>query len=676
VTTGVAALLLEAYRDEYPGQPDFRNSLLRAVLAQTATDLGNAGPDYQTGYGSIRAPAAVDLIKAERFLEDEVEQGEVFVFEMTVGTSSQLKVTLAWDDPPGTPLVSPALVNDLDLRVIGPGGATFWPWTLNPANPSAAAVRTVKDGINNIEQVLISTPIPGTYLVEIEAFDIAEGGAQPFSVATSHTPVICADTPSFAGLASATPGDSCGEIELSWNPALSNCDPAGEITYNVYRGTFPLFLPLGSNRVFQGLATTSITDFGLEPGQTYYYVVRAEDSLSGEEFNGVKRNTVPPPSPDLAAPVFAGLQSAIPGPECGEVVLSWPAALETCSAPTAYEIHRATEPGFVPGPQTRVATTFAAGFVDTSVPPGTPHTYLVRAIDSSGNADANDARLAVTPTVLDIDMFHVDFEPDGAGWSTIPPNDAQTGLWEWGDPSPTAYQSADDATPGGVNCWVTQLSTSPSNGDVDNGTTTLLSSAYDLSGAVTPAIRYARWFTNDRGPSPGDPTDTLRVDVSNDDGQSWTSLEQVGAGTPLAWVPVSLPLPVAPSSEVRVRFSTADLGSGSIVEAGIDEFAVVDAGQACNQCTEPPPPTLCTITVERNGDDVRIDWSTNPVSTRAVIYNVTGCEPSDRVKLGTALGNSFVHEDALLTDAPFQYRVTFVDACGNEQAFCGTTDCP
>jgi hypothetical protein len=31
-----------------------------------------------------------------------------------------LKVTLAWDDVPGTPNVDPALVNDLDLHVYAP----------------------------------------------------------------------------------------------------------------------------------------------------------------------------------------------------------------------------------------------------------------------------------------------------------------------------------------------------------------------------------------------------------------------------------------------------------------------------------------------------------------------------------------------------------------------------
>jgi hypothetical protein len=228
----------------------------------------------------------------------------------------------------------------------------------------------------------------------------------------------------------------------------------------------------------------------------------------------------------------------------------------------------------------------------------------------------------------------------------------------------------------GVNCWITGISDSPGNGDVDDGTTTLLSAPYDMSGAVNPTVSYSRWFTNDQGGSPGDPTDSFRIDVSNDDGQNWTSLEQIGAGTPLQWVPVSHALPVAATDEIRFRFTTADLGDGSLVEAGIDEFALIDPGQACLQCTQPPAQTLCTITVDINGDDIVVDWSSNPVGTRAVIYQINGCGSSERIKLGTSDGNFFVHEAAALSQDAFSYRVTFVDECGNEQAFCGSTACP
>jgi len=673
---GITALLLQQYRESFPGRPDFRNSLLRAMFAQTAVDLGNSGPDYKSGYGSIRAQPAADLVIAERFVEDVVSQGEVYTFTLNLTTAGEVKVTLAWDDPAGTPDVNPVLVNDLDLRIVGPDDTVYYPWTLDPDNPASPAVQTVRDGVNNIEQVMIANAPPGGYLVEIEGFNIAEGPEQPFGVATSHPPIFCDSLPTFGGLLSVLPGDSCGEIELTWSEGESNCSPPGQITYNVYRADNSLGLPLPSTLVHQGVTGTTLVDFGLEPGKTYYYLVRAADSQSGEDDNFRKLSATAPVSPDTGPPIFAGLQSAVAGPECAEVLLAWQPAVESCSSPVLYEVYRSDNPLFVPGPDTLMGSTFTPGFHDTSVPPGVTHTYVVRAKDEAGNQETNNVRLDVTPTLFDLEFFKTGFEPDDAGWSVVAPNDASAGNWEWGDPQATAYQPGDDDTEDGVNCWITGLSPDPGNGDVDDGTTTLLSAPYDLGGAAAPTVAYSRWFTNDQGGSPGDSTDTFRIDVSNDDGQSWTSLEEIGAGTPLAWVPVQLTLPVAPTSEVRFRFTAADLGSGSLVEAGIDEFALIEAGQACEQCDQAPAQTLCDLTITLDRDDVVLNWSIQPLGARAVVYQVNGCGAANQVKLGTTEGSVFVHEEAALSGESFSYRVTFVDACGDEQPFCGTTDCP
>ncbi|RMH23990.1 MAG: hypothetical protein D6692_14080 [Planctomycetota bacterium] len=191
--TGIASLILEQYRLSFPDRPDPRNSTLKALLANTAVDRGNPGPDYQYGYGSVRADAAVDAVIGENVIEAEVGQGQVYTFVVIVGADDpQLKVTIAWDDPSGTPNVNPVLVNDLDLRVIDPNGGVHLPWTLNPSNPNANAVRNVRDGVNNIEQVFIENAAPGGYLVEVRGFNIAGGGTQGFGAASNGFLVNCA----------------------------------------------------------------------------------------------------------------------------------------------------------------------------------------------------------------------------------------------------------------------------------------------------------------------------------------------------------------------------------------------------------------------------------------------------------------------------------------------------
>lgn len=671
---GVAALLLQKYRDLYPERPDFRNSTLRAVLAHTAVDLGNPGPDYQTGYGSIRVQPAADVLIGEQFLERAISQGQIFAFDVEVGPGDdEVRVTLVWDDPPAVPLADPVLVNDLDLRVIAPGGGVHHPWTLDPSDPSAPAVQTVRDGLNNIEQVRITGVAPGTYTVQIEAVNIAEGDEQIYSVVATPDLSLCAAEPTFAGLASAQPGASCGEVDLSWPAGSSNCS-FGTLTYDLYRSTTPGFTPSPANRVAAGLGGTGLTDTALEPGQQYHYLVRAVDSAGVEDQNAVEVSVTSPVDPDVKAPVFAGLASAAAsGTDCGQVALVWDNAVETCSLPVRYEIHRSSDPGFVPDAASLVGVTFGTGFIDTSVDLDEPFTYLVRAVDATGNQEANDTRQAALAPALDSVFFESSFEPDDAGWTLGSPNDADTGTWEWGDPIGTSYQPGDDASDPGMNCWITGIATTPSNGDIDGGTTTLLSQIYDMSGATAPGVHYRRWFTNDQGNSPGDPTDTFRIDVSNDGGDNWTSLEEIGEGTPLAWVEVAPSLPLAPTSQMRFRFTAADLEEGSVVEAAIDDFRLVDEGQACLGCA-PVPSTLCTISVNRSGDDVLLDWSQNPVGSRAVIYDVASCD--ERVKLGTADGNEFLHESAAISPDLFRYRVTFVDECGQEVGFCGATDCP
>jgi len=198
VVTGLASLLLQDYCAQYPARcpggnkPDMRNSTLKILLAHTAVDLGNAGPDYQYGYGSVRIQPAIDLMRSGRFLEDSVGQDGVFrIFVPVAPTDTLLKVTLAWDDPPGTPNVLPTLVNDLDLVVIDPSNNQRFPWTLGGlANPTGLAIKTQKNSVDNIEQVHVASPPPGLYRVEVRGYSVPQG-PQAFSLCASPSLAAC-----------------------------------------------------------------------------------------------------------------------------------------------------------------------------------------------------------------------------------------------------------------------------------------------------------------------------------------------------------------------------------------------------------------------------------------------------------------------------------------------------
>ena len=176
-----------------------------------------------------------------------------------------------------------------------------------------------------------------------------------------------------------------------------------------------------------------------------------------------------------------------------------------------------------------------------------------------------------------------------AGWTAgIGSDTATTGQWTFGNPIGTDAQPENDHTPSGANCFFTgQGSNGGSLGenDVDGGVTTLLSPVMDLSGLSDPTVSYWRWYSNSAGASPN--ADTFTVDISDDGGSSWTTVEVVGpTGNQVngGWIQHQFQAAnlVSLTSQVRLRFIASDLGSGSIVEAAVDDLRVVDVD--CATC--------------------------------------------------------------------------------------------
>ncbi len=111
---------------------------------------------------------------------------------------------------------------------------------------------------------------------------------------TASTTGNCMEYPEFAGAASAGNGavPVC-TLDVAWNAATPLC--AGPVSYNVYRGTSPSFVPGPSNRIATGVTGLSFADAnGLPPGATAYYIVRAVDTSNGaEDQNTVVRSATP-----------------------------------------------------------------------------------------------------------------------------------------------------------------------------------------------------------------------------------------------------------------------------------------------------------------------------------------------------------------------------------------------
>jgi choice-of-anchor B domain-containing protein len=196
------------------------------------------------------------------------------------------------------------------------------------------------------------------------------------------------------------------------------------------------------------------------------------------------------------------------------------------------------------------------------------------------------ATSAVGQTVLVSDELEAT-----TGWTVGASGDsATTGIWTLVNPIGTAAQPEDDHSPSGSLCFVTgQGSNGGSVGenDVDGGSTTLVTPAFDLSGGSAPRISYWRWYSNNAGAAPNE--DVFEVEISAD-GATWVNVETVGptgVETSGGWYQHTVVVSdfVALSNSVRLRFRASDNGSGSIVEAAIDDLTISDidcgSGPAC-----------------------------------------------------------------------------------------------
>lgn len=168
---GVGILLEQIQKEKTNGNAYLRSDMMRALLTHTANEAGeNAGPDYKFGYGLVDAFQAAETllnVNENSILQDLIlNNEETKTIQVTAKGNQPLKVSIAWLDPAGTshPQIvlndrTPMLVNDLDLRVTNEN-TTFFPWKLNPDNPSAAATQE-DNSVDNLEQVLIENPVAG-----------------------------------------------------------------------------------------------------------------------------------------------------------------------------------------------------------------------------------------------------------------------------------------------------------------------------------------------------------------------------------------------------------------------------------------------------------------------------------------------------------------------------------
>lgn len=190
VATGATVLFVENYQRRFGAGVYPAAHYLRALYAQTATDMGRPGPDYLHGFGMLDLAAAVSLFQTDSSADVRIVNASVsasaperFYLLNSDGVAA-IKATLCWTDRPGDVLAAKAAVNDLNLRLIRVSDqAIFFPYSLDPAHPEQPATNAV-NSVDTIEQVAVSTPGAGSYLLAVRGTTLATDAG--FTLVSSH----------------------------------------------------------------------------------------------------------------------------------------------------------------------------------------------------------------------------------------------------------------------------------------------------------------------------------------------------------------------------------------------------------------------------------------------------------------------------------------------------------
>ncbi len=278
--------LLQLHYQNINGGDIMRASTLKALVLHSADEAGeHDGPDYIYGWGLMNTERAAGVISDNQGHDviDEVvlSNGDTYSRNVTVPVGADFRVTICWTDIPGSPTSpqlnpsTPMLVNDLDLSIEGLGQNTYYPYSLDRENPSAAATTDGKNYVDNVEMIYIEGAEAGTYTITVDHDGTLATGGQIFSIIISGIDEYTNVPECSNGMIDPENGGINAFLNhyVTWKNALfAN-------SYDVYFGTdgngtsTPTNIFNGDNFTTNGFSTM------LEENTTYYLQVAPRNSV-------------------------------------------------------------------------------------------------------------------------------------------------------------------------------------------------------------------------------------------------------------------------------------------------------------------------------------------------------------------------------------------------------------
>lgn len=159
--TGALSLLQEEYRKV--NHEKMREDTAKALIVNTAEDLGREGPDYEYGFGLLNTLDAVQAIDSMQGSDSLVQLQQIAAeqkqrYDLHLDRLDSFKATLCWIDPERGFVSDGALVSDLDLTIVDRDFNTVYSYSLNPNNPAAPATQNGFNRVDNVEQLEVKLP--------------------------------------------------------------------------------------------------------------------------------------------------------------------------------------------------------------------------------------------------------------------------------------------------------------------------------------------------------------------------------------------------------------------------------------------------------------------------------------------------------------------------------------
>ncbi len=175
---GAAALVTQWWREGQGAGSDPSPALVKALLVNSAVDVQFPDiPNIHEGWGRVDLEALFRPGTGRSIRDQQdvlTDPGEVHEFTVEAAGDAPLKVTLDWLDPAGDPAAEAAIVNDLDLELVGPDGTTYLG---NVFDGGWSVTGGVADRLEVLENVYVEEPVAGTWTVRVRAHALPADGA-------------------------------------------------------------------------------------------------------------------------------------------------------------------------------------------------------------------------------------------------------------------------------------------------------------------------------------------------------------------------------------------------------------------------------------------------------------------------------------------------------------------